>query len=184
MTIRVPWLNRKFELDFPVEEWPSILDRLRGAPDALAALVDPLPEAVRTARADDDAWSIQEHAGHLADLEELHLGRLDDYDRQVDFLRAADLSNRKTDEAGWNGLPWPRVFAEFRRRRGELVRRLEGLDPARFAQTAVHPRLHVAMRIVDMMQFVAEHDDHHLATIAERIARAATPGGGPRSGCR
>ena len=180
MTIRVPWLNRKFELDFPVEEWPAILERLRAVPDRLEELVRPLPADVRTSRTSrtGDTWSIQEHAGHFGDLEDLHLGRLDDYDAGVDFLRAADLSNRRTDEAGWNGKPVDEALAAFRERREELVRRLEALDPARFAQTAVHPRLHVPMRIVDMMKFAAEHDEHHLATIAERIAEATTPGPG------
>jgi hypothetical protein len=36
----------------------------------------------------------------------------------------------------------------------------------------VHPRLGTPMRLVDMMFFVAEHDDHHLATITE-LARAS-----------
>jgi hypothetical protein len=31
--------------------------------------------------------------------------------------------------------------------------------------TALHPRLKIPMRIVDLAYFVAEHDDHHLATI-------------------
>jgi hypothetical protein len=31
----------------------------------------------------------------------------------------------------------------------------------------VHPRLRQPMRFVDHLYFVAEHDDHHLATISE-----------------
>ncbi|MEZ5066272.1 MAG: DinB family protein [bacterium] len=174
MTIRVPWLNRKFELDVPVEEAPALLAELRGAVERLEGLVRPLPASVRTARR-GKKWSIQENAGHLADLEELHLGRLDDYDAHVDFLREADLSNRRTEEAGWNDAPVEDVLAAFRARRERLIARLEALDPARYAQAAIHPRLHVAMRIVDMMKFVVTHDDHHLATIAEAAALAATP---------
>lgn len=31
--------------------------------------------------------------------------------------------------------------------------------------TAMHPRLEVKMRIVDLAYFIAEHDDHHIAKI-------------------
>jgi len=32
-------------------------------------------------------------------------------------------------------------------------------------KTAWHPRLKVRMRLVDLAYFVAEHDDHHLASM-------------------
>lgn len=38
-----------------------------------------------------------------------------------------------------------------------------------FAITAIHPRLHVTMRLVDMLLFQAEHDDYHLTRISELI---------------
>lgn len=34
-------------------------------------------------------------------------------------------------------------------------------------RTAAHPRLGQPMSVVDLCFFVAEHDDHHLATITE-----------------
>jgi hypothetical protein len=37
-------------------------------------------------------------------------------------------------------------------------------------RTALHPRLKRPMRLVDLCFFVAEHDDHHLATVT-RLAR-------------
>jgi hypothetical protein len=33
----------------------------------------------------------------------------------------------------------------------------------------LHPRLKQPMRLVDHLYFVAEHDDHHLATIREMM---------------
>ncbi|MBC8367786.1 hypothetical protein H8E52_10280 [bacterium] len=39
----------------------------------------------------------------------------------------------------------------------------------RFRQTALHPRLKTPMRACDMLYFMAEHDDHHLARISEII---------------
>jgi uncharacterized damage-inducible protein DinB len=41
------------------------------------------------------------------------------------------------------------------------------LHPELFSRSALHPRLGMPMRLVDLMLFVAEHDDHHLASITE-----------------
>src|SRR5215216_6124827 len=53
---------------------------------------------------------------------------------------------------------------------------LESFDPELFQRSALHPRLNVPMRLVDMLFFQAEHDDYHLATISElkRIFHAKT----------
>jgi hypothetical protein len=32
---------------------------------------------------------------------------------------------------------------------------------------ALHPRLNVRIRVLDLAFFIAEHDDHHLARISE-----------------
>jgi uncharacterized damage-inducible protein DinB len=53
------------------------------------------------------------------------------------------------------------------RERGALVSHLESVDPELFSRSALHPRLGMPMRLVDLMLFVAEHDDHHLASITE-----------------
>lgn len=172
MTIRVPWLNRTFDFGFPVSDYSKLLVRLESTPERLAEAAAGVPKDVLSARR-GDAWSIQEHAGHLLDLEELHLGRLDDYDAGRDFLRIADLLNRKTLDAHHNDHTMEEILRGFRRERGEFLRRLNGMVPDRYEQTAIHPRLHIAIRIVDMMYFAAEHDDHHLASIAELMAGAS-----------
>src|SRR5205814_10672581 len=113
----------------------------------------------------EEAWSIQEHVGHLIDLEELHEGRLEDYARRLDTLRPADLTNRKTYEANHNDARIEDLLARFRAARLRLVRRLEALSEDEVAASALHPRLQKQMRVIDMAWFVAEHDDNHLATI-------------------
>jgi hypothetical protein len=47
------------------------------------------------------------------------------------------------------------------------VERLAGWSPAEFERSALHPRLKQPMRAIDLCLFVAEHDDHHLARVAE-----------------
>jgi uncharacterized damage-inducible protein DinB len=170
----VKWVDRTFDFRFAAEETARLLERLRNAPDELAALVSNLPREVLVGR-DADTWTIQENAGHLLDLESLFLGRLDDYAAGRETLRPADMSNRKTHDARHNEDDINSIVSEFSRRRRELVKRLEALDPKELGKSAAHPRLGVPMRICDMMYFQAEHDSHHIARIRELIGRLEGP---------
>ena len=163
---RTKWFEREFDFSLPVGVFPCVVERLRGTPARLEELVRSLPPQVLTARR-GDAWTIQEHAGHLVDLDELHEGRLEDYARRLEQLRPADLSNRKTYEAGHNDAVLENLLASFRAARARFVSRLEALSDEEVAASAIHPRLGKQMRVIDMALFVAEHDDHHLATITE-----------------
>lgn len=163
---RTKWFEREFDFSLPVGVFPCVVERLRGTPARLEELVRSLPPQVLTARR-GDAWTIQEHAGHLVDLDELHEGRLEDYAHSLERLRPADLSNRKTYEAGHNDAVLENLLASFRAARARFVSRLEALSDEEVAATAIHPRLGKQMRVIDMALFVAEHDDHHLATITE-----------------
>lgn len=174
MSGRIPWIERRFDFNFPAALHSEILERLRGTPARIAALVDSLAADVLTAR-NGNPWSIQENVGHLVTVEDLWLGRLDDYAKGAPELRAADMTNRKTHEAGHNDRPFEAVLTAFRRVRSTLVDRLERLAPDQFAQSALHPRLKQPMRVVDMMLFIAEHDDYHLARITE-LMREFTAG--------
>ena len=90
------WFDRKFEFVMPMELFPVVVERLRGTPARIEDKVRALPQEVLTHR-DGERWSIQEHIGHLLDLDELHTGRLDDYLKGEPVLRSADLRNKKTD---------------------------------------------------------------------------------------
>lgn len=166
MTNRVKWTDRKFDFSFPAELYPEMIERLRGTPVRLEERIGSLsPEVLR--RRDGDRWSIQENAGHLLDLESLVRQRLDEYIAGAKELHAADMSNRKTYEAQHNDVAVETLLRAFREERLQLVARFEELSPELFARAAHHPRLNVAMRLVDMIFFQAEHDDFHLARISE-----------------
>jgi uncharacterized damage-inducible protein DinB len=158
------WFERKFEFSFPVELYPNICARLRGTPARLDETLRGRAHNVLITKA-PGKWSVQEHAGHLVDLEPLWLARVNDYVAGSSQLTATDLANRRTDEANHNGHPLEEILTEFRAARGTLLRRLDELDPSLFARTIPHPRLKTPMRLVDHLYFVAEHDDHHLARI-------------------
>ena len=166
---RTKWVERQFEFNLPVGVFPCVVERLRGAPARLEELTRGLSREVLTAKS-GAAWSIQEHAGHLIDLDELHEGRLEDYARRLEVLRAADPKNRQTEEAGHNDARLEDLLAGFRAARQRFVRRLEALTEEEVAVAALHPRLQKQMRVIDMAYFVAEHDDHHLASISEILS--------------
>jgi hypothetical protein len=166
--IQMPWTQRTFNFDFPIGVFPGIIERLRGTPARIAELFEGVPHNMLTRRA-QGRWSVNEHIGHLIDLDELDHTRLDEFLAQAATLSAADMTNRRTNEAGYNDVATATILDFFRARRTELVERLERLTEEQVACTALHPRLQVSMRVVDWAYFVAEHDDHHLARIRELI---------------
>lgn len=163
------WFERKFEFSFPVELFPNLCARLRGAPARLEEALRGRPHEVLI-RKPQEKWSAQEHAGHLLDLEPLWLARVDDYAAAHAQLTAADLTNRKTDDANHNARPLEQILSEFRAARQTLLKHLDQLHPSLFARAIPHPRLKTPMRLVDHLYFVAEHDDHHLARISELVS--------------
>lgn len=165
---RISWIERKFDFNFPVELFPEMVERLRGTPARLEDRLRSLSAEILTRR-DGERWSIQENAGHLSDLESLVSGRLTEYEAGASALHAADMTNRKTHEGHHNVQSIAIILDKFRKQRGEMVARLDGYEPEMFARTALHPRLNVHMRLVDMVFFQAEHDDFHMTRISELI---------------
>ena len=161
---RQPWFSRRFTFDVEPSLYPNLVERLRGTPARLEERLRGRNVATLTTRL-DDRWSIQENAGHLLDLEALWSARLDDFEAGVNRLRPADLGNRATDGANHNAGVIADVLVSFRRARESMVRRLDAYDDAFIVRSALHPRLNQEMRVIDHVLFVAEHDDHHLATI-------------------
>lgn len=169
MVQRMDWIKRKFTFDsLPPWMYPNIVERLRGTPARLEDLLRGLPPETLTRR-DGDKWSMQEQVGHLLDLEPLGFNRLDDYEAGREVLRAADMENRRTHEANHNAVESAHLLATFRAERMEFVRRLDAYDEAFVQQTALHPRLQMEIRVLDLCFFIAEHDDHHVARISELI---------------
>jgi uncharacterized damage-inducible protein DinB len=165
----LPWLQYRWSFDFSAAMLPAIVTRLAGTPARLEEMLRGAPEAIRQ-RPASGGWSIQEHAGHLVAVETLWQVRLDEYMAGAATLTAADMSNRRTETADWNSRPLAEVLAAFRSVRTALVERLSALTLADAERVAHHPRLDRPMRLVDLCFFGAEHDDHHLATIAARLA--------------
>ena len=159
------WVERQFEFDLPDWMYPNTVERVRGGPARAEDIVRGVPHAVMTRRLGED-WSIQEHIGHLLDLESLWATRLDELVAGASHLTAWEETNRATYEANHNAGPLDTILSNFRETRFRLVDRLDALDDALIERTARHPRLETPMRTIDLVSFVAEHDDHHFAEIS------------------
>ena len=166
MVERTEWIKRQFAFELPLWMYPNVVERVGGTPARLEDLARSLTREILTRR-DGDKWSIQEQAGHLLDLEPLGMNRLEDFEAGRETLRAADMENRKTHESNHNANTIENILAAFRQERMEFVRRLDAYDEGFVQRTALHPRLKVRIRVLDLAFFIAEHDDHHLARISE-----------------
>jgi uncharacterized damage-inducible protein DinB len=168
MITQIPWIERKFAFDFPVGLFPVILERLRSTLPQLQAMVKNIPDEKLSFKK-NGKWSIKEVVGHLYDIEELWNGRIDDFLEHKPILRAADMSNTKTNAAGHNSKPIDELLQQFIAARNKLIARITDLDEAQASLTALHPRLQTPMRLIDSLFFVAEHDDHELTKIRQMI---------------
>lgn len=170
MIARIKWTERKFDFSQPIGLFPMTIERLRGTPVRLMHLAGMLAPALLKKKLNGE-WSMQEHIGHLMDLEELHEGRIDDFLDGKEILRAADMTNAKTYAASHNEADVKELLKKFREARMIFIKRLEALDENVLNRTALHPRLKVQMRPVDMALFTAEHDDQHLAIMQELMEK-------------
>ena len=168
MISQTPWTKRNFEFNFPVGLFPVIVERLRGTIPHIESLVKNKTDK-ELGNKNGDAWSVKEQVGHLYDLEELWFGRIEDFLSGKETLRAADMSNTKTHQAGHNNKTMEELLQQFSIARKKLISKVENMDESEAGIIALHPRLQKPMRLIDSLFFVAEHDDHHLAKIREII---------------
>ena len=158
------WVERKFDFDFDFKIYLNFIERLAATPDVLDILILSIPEKYYQIK-NGKEWSIQENVGHLLSVDDLFMGRLDDYERGASELRPADVSGTRTEKEDFNSGEMKQLLRQFREKRMIFVGRLDQLSAGMFKKVAWHPRLKKPMRLCDMLYFQAEHDDHHLHKI-------------------
>ncbi len=163
---QIKWFERKFDFDFKQNIFPSIIDRLEGTTIRLERKIDHISPNLLEIKP-NNSWSIKEHIGHLADLEPLWQDRLGDILNGEEYLREADLENKKTDRANHNDTGIKDLLDQFQTLRTKTLKMLTQLSDEEVFKSALHPRLKTPMRVMDLFLFVAEHDDHHLVSINE-----------------
>lgn len=166
MIQRQIWTDHKFNLGIDPGWAINILSRLKSTEILLEHHAKGLAEETLS-KQEKGKWSIKEHIGHLTDLEALWMNRFQQIDDGNKELVAADMSNSKTGAANHNACSVNELLLEFRKERKKLILQFQSLSEATLRRQAHHPRIKMMMRPVDLLFFIAEHDDHHLSSILE-----------------
>jgi hypothetical protein len=169
MPARRKWSERTFTFDIPMWMYGSIVERLRGTPARVEERVRGVPAPVLLRR-HGEAWSVQQNVGHLWDVEELWAQRVADFAAGREVQTPADPVRFGERALVHNERPLADVLAGFRAARARFVASLETADELLLSRSALHQRLQVPMRLIDLAFFAAEHDDYHLAKISELLS--------------
>jgi len=153
-----PWFKRQFLPILDNGQFPTIIERLAGTPLRLERKVLQFSDEFLVEFTDDD-WSMQEHAGHLLNLESLWLHRFSDIMNGMPELTTADLTNQSTYDAKYNEQNIEVLVDTFAEVRGQLVGLLKTVQTEDLDKKSLHPRLKIPMKIIDLAYFVAEHDE-------------------------
>jgi uncharacterized protein (TIGR03083 family) len=161
-----------------------VLGEIRGAREAIEALLGRLDEAALTRPGPDGGWSIKDHLAHLTAWRRMVLGLLEGqprhtalgvdratYDRGEDAINAALEARAKSQ-------PLDAVVAEFRQVYDDLAGRLAHYDEATWNEPfPLNPRPEYP-RVDNIAGNTYEHDHEHLEWIeAALVKRASSPEG-------
>jgi uncharacterized damage-inducible protein DinB len=159
----LPWFERDLSFGRPIEMLPFYLERLKGTMIRIQSKVHGIPDKILTFKP-DNKWSVKEHIGHLAEVDEIAIKRIDEMMAEKEVMSPAVFEPQ-------NYNPWPidRVVELFCTRRKSNLEKYSSLSPSSLTKFSLHPRLKLKMTPVDLAWFDAEHDDHHLVKMTEII---------------
>lgn len=164
------WFDRKFDFSFGMEVHGTLLERLQSAPNTFKNVCPAPPKEIQILKP-GNKWSVNENIGHLTELEPLWRKRFEEIKMESPEMTPADLRNKATDEMNFNKFSLRELLHTFTGQRAETINFLKSLQERDFSKSSVHPRLEQPMRIIDLMYFVAEHDQHHLEAILNILNR-------------
>ena len=166
---QLKWIERKFNFGYGPEYLPLFIERLRST----AARIEELTKSVSDNKASHmpgGKWSVKQHIGHLKDLEELHDGRLHDFLEKKNPLRAADMGNKKTEDADHNKRSTTELITEFKASRESFIKHVLTFSDEQLQTRSLHPRLGAEINVIDLLHFIAEHDLFHQVHIANILS--------------
>jgi len=164
----VKWFDRKFDTNIDIEQFEDALSRMEHFPAVLNQLLETCPKKVTTIKT-DGKWSVNENVGHLILLEDLWRKRFQDIKDGKHDMSPADLNNTATDQAFFNKSVLDELTKNLIDERAKTIALLQGISKEDLLKKSIHPRLNQPMNIVDLMYFVAGHDEHHMSTIQSII---------------
>jgi len=162
MIPQTAWTERKFEFNQPIGVFPITVERLRGTPIRLQAMLTNATDENLTQKV-GDKWSLIEQVNHLCNCEEIWLGRV------RDILDHKEIFERRTLKTDLQSEQIETLLRNFSAARHKLISLVENMDEQTASLTINHPRLQRPIRLMDTLFSTAEHDDHHLAKIRELV---------------
>jgi hypothetical protein len=159
---KLEWFERKFVFSVPQAMLPFYLERLEGTITRIESKVEGVSDAVLSNKL-DGKWSVKQNIGHLAEVDEIALKRVDEMRNGISPMSPAVFEPRQD----YNSQPVSIVLEYFRKNRFANLLKYKSLKEEDLAKSSLHPRLKVEMNPVDLAYFDAEHDDHHLVRINE-----------------
>jgi uncharacterized damage-inducible protein DinB len=163
---RLEWFERKFTFGFPKGMLPFFLERLEGTLTRLEKKLATVSEEVLSEKV-DGKWSIKQNIGHLAEVDQIALKRVEEMLQGISPMSPA-VFEPKLD---YNAKPLREVLKYFREVRTANLEKYKSLSDADLGAASLHPRLNVKMNPVDLAYFDAEHDDHHLVKINDILLK-------------
>ncbi|MEX1240904.1 MAG: DinB family protein [Cyclobacteriaceae bacterium] len=156
------WFERKFEFGISAGMLPFFVERLEGTIARLEKKVQGQPDRILSYQP-QGKWSIKQHIGHLAEVDEIALRRIDEMINGISPMKPAVFEPRQD----YNHQPVDKVLEYFTKNRIRNLKKYKSLPEADCTKVSLHPRLKMMMNPVDLAFFDAEHDDHHLVKIRE-----------------
>lgn len=158
---KLAWFERQFTFGLPAGMLPFYLERLNGTAIRIAEKVRGVSEDVLSERV-GGKWSVKQNIGHLAEVDEIALQRIDQMLQGIPVMLPAVFEPKD-----YNPMPVREVLQYFEENRAKNLAKYKSLRDDDLVKSSLHPRLQVQMTPVDLAFFDAEHDDHHLVTIHE-----------------
>ena len=162
------WFEREFTFDKSNNEIIETLLLLSKTPSEIYKEVFRKEDELLEKKI-DNKWSIKEHIGHLYDLEKLWINRIEDIKKGNEKMGVADLNNTLTNQSNHNNVKTENLVTLFTSWRNVLLDSISSSTMEELNKTSIHPRLNVPMRIIDLVSFIIEHDNHHLDKIKKII---------------
>jgi hypothetical protein len=159
---KTEWTERKFTFGLPKGMLPFYLERLEGTAARIEQKVRGIQEEILSNKL-DGKWSVKQNIGHLAEVDEIALKRIDEMCNGISPMSPAVFEPR----GDYNSQPVSEVLKYFKTNRAINLAKYKSVSESDLYKSSVHPRLKVSMTPVDLAWFDAEHDDHHLVRINE-----------------
>lgn len=160
------WFERSFTFGLPAGMLPFCLERLEGTLPRIEQKVRGVSSQVLSHQP-GGKWSVKQTLGHLAEVDEIALMRIEEIINGVSVMSPAVFEPKQN----YNAMEIDQVIALFAGARRKNLDRYRLLTEQELIRSSLHPRLKVKMTPVDLAWFDAEHDDHHLVGISDLISK-------------